>query len=201
MKRGELMGIESFIASLVPYLVIAKEYIINVWYRFIELVYSPMHYPEMIWILVPLVLTILLMEFYFGRYKFEELGWNTAFANSLVLIFVSIDLVRHLYNSNQLFGVKLALVAGVILLGILLVFFDFFHLAPKWLAFSFSSKLPVNFVALVAVFLVYTEIVVDTVTGGAIILMLIVFYLLIVLVHNLIPGSLGDLEEEAPKPR
>ncbi len=169
----------------------------GIWERCIEIVYAPTIYKEMIWIVSPLLLTMVLMEFYFGRYTDEELGWNTAFGNSLVLIFVSIDLIRYLYNSNNLlffFNVvdmsifsKNVVVFVVIIIGFLLVLLDFYHALPKKFAYGISSKSPINFLALIAIILVYSNISLDWITGVAILFLAIIVYILVAIIYFLAP--------------
>ncbi|HLD02443.1 MAG TPA: hypothetical protein VJC07_01960 [Candidatus Nanoarchaeia archaeon] len=134
--------------------------------RFLEILRAPYTYSDMLWSLAPVVAALLLIELYFGRYKHEELGWNTAFGNTLVLLFVSIDLFRRLYTTGTLHpeNPKLMIAAIVAVFGILLSFIDFFHLLPKRLAWDVSSKTPMNFLACIAVILVYAEIPLDRIT-------------------------------------
>ena len=68
------------------------------WKEFILILKAPSLVPEMWWIITPLFVTFLVMTFYFGVYKREELGWNTALGNTIVLMFVAIDLLRTVYH-------------------------------------------------------------------------------------------------------
>lgn len=142
----------------------------------------------MLWILTPLLLATLFMEFYFERYSQEELGWNTAFGNTLVLLFVSIDLIRHLHN-NALISAnpKFAIVIAVVFVGTVVTLLDFFHALPKSLAFVVSSKLPINCLALAAVLFVYTTLPLDFATYAALILLVIVLFVLIKLLSIVVP--------------
>lgn len=83
--------------------------------RIWEIVQAPATHSDMIWIIAPIVIAFLLMSFYFGRYKKEELGWNTAFGNSMVLIFATVDLLRHQYLEGVLFdfNVQNVLIAAI----------------------------------------------------------------------------------------
>ena len=65
--------------------------------RGVNIVKAPFINQDMLWMLLPLLATLILMEFYLGRYKEEDIGWSEALGNALVLVFVSIDLFRHLY--------------------------------------------------------------------------------------------------------
>ena len=174
----------------------------------VEFVTAPKHFPEMIWIVAPLLITLLLMEFYFGRYSKEELGWNTAVGNSLVLIFVAIDLFRHIYGdtgfSLQLLAdmsVKSFIATVIAIEGIWIFFIDFFHIVPKKFAFVVSSVLPINFTAYLAIVCVYSDILEPPttfnyiVTSIAAIVVFIATVILFGIIHIIEPKA-EEIEEE-----
>ncbi|MBW3013774.1 hypothetical protein KY335_00860 [Candidatus Woesearchaeota archaeon] len=170
--------------------------------RVVDLVQAPWINPDMVWIVTPLLVTLLLMTFYFGKYKREELGWNTAVGNSLVLIFVSIDLMRYLYHSplppalDNYFTQPLKTTIAVIIFaeGIFLVFSNFLHWWPKKVAFFVSSPLPVNLTAYVAIAIVYTNVVFNWVTLVAAV---ILFFILLLIFTLLKTGESRLLESIA----
>jgi hypothetical protein len=133
--------------------------------RIMQLLSAPINNTNTLWMILPLLTMLLLMEFYFGRYSKEELGWNTAVGNSMVLVFVSIDLIRFLYgDTNSLVAitpddlkVKTFIAACVAIGGIWLLIVNFFHIFPKGLAFFISSSLPINLMAYLAIILVYSS--------------------------------------------
>ncbi len=166
----------------------------SVAHRFVDLISAPYHYPEMIWMVVPLIFILLIMEFYFGRYKKEELGWNTAVGNSAVLIFIAIDLFRHLQSNwpeDALFSImgtpiptKIFVTFIIALEGVTMLFADFFHFIPKKIAFFLCSALPVNLQAYIALVIVYSDnIPLDLVTISAAIIMFILLLLLFSAMH------------------
>ncbi len=144
---------------------VTQNYIVNDLYpRGIAVVDAPFKVPEMLWMLIPILGTIILMEFYFGRYKEEELGWNTAFGNSLVLTFVAIDLFRRTYEPAGI-SIKEALMSGEIKImismvlfafAILLVLMDFLHFLPKKIAYLISSSSFVHMIAILGIIVVYS---------------------------------------------
>lgn len=185
------------------------------WERFIDLVLAPYFFQSMIWIIVPMLVTICIMEFYFVRYRHEELGWNTAVGNSIVLIFVSIDLFRQIYQDNlsQLFSIDsltnlpfVTICAGVVCLGgIGLLVFNFWHIIPKRLSFLISSSLPINTIAYVSIILVYSNMATDGVSPipfdihtilAALLLMVVLFFFFKIIAVLLIPES-KDIVAEA----
>jgi hypothetical protein len=142
----------------------------QVWNRFLELVMAPLNNQDMIWIAVPLLAATLFMTLYFGRYKKEELGWNTTFGNTMVFLFVAINLIREMYEQGgsleSLFGNSLyfSLSAGLAGAGFLLMFVTYFHLLPKGLAFFLFSAPPINVAIYVVMSIVYASVTPDHIT-------------------------------------
>jgi len=174
--------------------------------RLSDLVSAPWQNPNMIWILAPMLITLLLMEFYFGRYSKEELGWNTAVGNALVLIFVSIDLFRHIFTTNLgaithtvfVYNLKEVFIASIIgASAIWLLLVDFFHLLPKRLAFLISSSLPINLIAYLGIVVVYSNFPLDNPTLLAALILFIILHILFGLIHFIEPKY--KYEETKPK--
>lgn len=180
------MSTQYFIHNVIP----------SIWERFVDVVAAPFSNPGMLWITLPLVITLLMMEFYFGRYRSEELGWNTAVGNSLVLVFVSLDLVRQVYGGAQLSSVwdvfllntaKTVIAVVVGFSGLLIFYTDFFHLVPKWFAFDISSPLAVNFTAYLSIVFIYTNLTIDVYAVIAALLLLLLLVVLFAVVHYFEP--------------
>lgn len=177
------------------------ELLINSYERATFILSQPLHNENLLWILVPLFLTLILMELYFGRYKKEELGWNTAFGNSLILIFVSANLINHLINNNLWADpVKTGVIITLLILGFTLTLLDYFHALPEKLAFTVSSKFPISFIAFLAILFVYIDIPLDIITLIALGLIFIVAYIIISIVHFLTPTFHGLMSQEVPDP-
>ena len=94
--------------------------------------------PEILWVVLPLAITTLLMVIYFQRYKDERPGWNDYFANSLILIFVSMALFRAIYELDILglgnyleYGWKTLAVLLLLIFGTLIVKLNFGHYFPE----------------------------------------------------------------------
>ena len=182
-----LLGLQNEVLSMV---------FTEIYSRFMEIIFAPVRNTEMMWILVPVIASLLLMELYFKRYADEGLGWDTAFGNSLVLIFVSIDLFRFLHGSGMLEYVALenALVIAVALLGLMLTLTSFFHILPKQMVFGFSSRLPVNVIACLAVIIIYSGISIDVYTAIVSVIFTVLVWLLLKAFDMLIPES-GEIPE------
>jgi len=170
--------------------------------RFVALFMAPANFPDMLWILVPVFLTMIFNELYFARYKFEELGWNGAYGNVLVLVFVAIDLFRFLYVHNELTFInpRNILVITLTVLGIIMSLANFLHIWSKDFAFGISSKLPINFIAFMAVLLIYSNLPISFLTLLSSIGIFIIFIGIILGIRYIIPRAI-ELDEDEYKER
>jgi hypothetical protein len=145
---------------------------------------APAADPTMLWEVIPLVVTMFLMEIYFGKHKEEQLGWNTAFSNALVLLFVGTNLLRVLYIKNQLLlNLKLIVIIAMMVLGLLLAFLDFYQLIPRFIAFEISSKLPLNYLAYIIIVYIHTDLPLNLITLATIILLFIILVLIMKIIQ------------------
>ncbi|MBD3249893.1 hypothetical protein GF336_07640 [Candidatus Woesearchaeota archaeon] len=169
--------------------------------RLVELIRAPVDHSELLWIVIPLAATLVLMELYFGRYKEEELGWNTAVGNSMILIFVAMDLFRHLWehtidpnilNILLTHTTKTILILFLALGSLWLLIADFFHFLPKSIAFMLSSSIPIKVIAYVTIVLVYTNIPFDWGTLAASVALFAILFVIFKLIQFFIPISIRE---------
>lgn len=154
----------------------AADFLPIVLFRMWDLVAAPFRHQEMLWIIFHLALTLFVLEFYFDRHGDEELGWAAAVANSLVLFIVAVDLIKHAFHNATPWEVLrvvalaifteqtlplepqvLILVIFVGALGVAITLINYYHLLPRKLAFEMSGHPPVNFLAYLAIVIVYTS--------------------------------------------
>lgn len=180
--------------------------------RTLNIIQQPSLNTEMLWILLPLLITLFLIELYFSRYREEDLGWNSAVGNSLVLFFVAVTLLSYLHKNNLLFSVnylapdiyRIALTKSIItflilLESVLLIVLNFFHLLPKNLSFGVSSTLIINFIGAIVVILVYSNLALDIVTLLAVLFLFICAALFFKAIQMLIPTAKEPEETEEKK--
>jgi len=150
--------------------------------RLMELLVAPLSNNEMLWAAIPLLIATLFMTLYFGRNRKEELGWNTAFGNTMVFLFVAINLIKQMYGQEgswaHVFENKLYLTLSIGLAGasIILMLLTYFHLLPKRLAFFLFSAPPINVSVYVVMSIVYADVPPDwlTISAGVLFLILII---------------------------
>lgn len=182
--------------------------LILIFERALEILKQPMVNKEMLWILLPLLVTLFLIELYFSSHE-EELGWNSALANSLVLFFVGLDLTSYLYNKKMFVGIfaiepalfeaaiKRTFLAILILVeSVLLIVLNFFHLVDKRFAFGISSGLILNFIGVICIILIYSNIKMDIVTLPAVLFIFISLLLFFALLKVIVPKQKEEFPEE-----
>lgn len=139
-----------------------------------DLVQTPITDPNILWTILPLLGIAFFLELYFGRYKTEELGWNTAFGNTISLLWVTTALFRFMYETHGSVIFRewnfagntptMLLIYGLGLWSLLLATSNFFHILPKQISFFVSSTIPVNVSAVVTTVLVIGQFQINRVT-------------------------------------
>jgi len=151
------------------------------------LVSAPLNDPHLLWAAAPLLIATLFMTLYFGKYSKEELGWNTAFGNTMVFLFVSLDLLQKMYFSKgdgswqAIFSDPFyyPIAAGLTLAASALMLITYYHLLPKKVAFFLFSAPPVNVSVYVLMTVVYSKVAADLVTLGAGFLLFVIIFLIL----------------------
>ena len=163
--------------------------------RFSEIVLALLNY-SVLGAVAPLLITLLFLDVYFGRWKNEKLGWNTAFGNSIVLLFVSVNLFSSLwgrYSENIFLRAtvlpKFILVMLIMTQAVLLMTVVYLHAIPKNFSFFLASPLTINLLAFITIILVYAEIPLDIHTFTAALILYILMYLIFLYIKHLIPPS------------
>lgn len=174
-----------------------------VWNRFMDLLTAPSTEPDMLWFAVPLIFATLMMTLYYGRYRKEVLGWNTAFENTMIFLFISFDLFRQMYESiephswmniynNPLYFLITLGLAAVSFFSMILVYY---HLLPKKIAFMLFAKLPINIALYVTMCIVYVNVAADWITVGAGVLLFILVWMIVKLIQ-IVQGIAAKRQED-----
>ena len=155
--------------------------------RLAVLVGAPLGDSRLFWAALPLVLATLFMTLYFGKYRKEEPGWNDAFNNTMVFLFVSINLIETMYFSDgigdwsHVFSNTFYLTTTIVLASaaIMLMLVTYYHLLPRRIAIFLFSTAPVNVSVYVLMTIIYAKVPPDLTTLiAAFMLFLIIFAIL-----------------------
>jgi hypothetical protein len=130
-------------------------------YTLIEFLYAPFIYPKMLWILIPVLVAIGLMELYFSRYPRDALGHHRFLENTIFLIFITFDIIRHIVLEKS-DGLKIFMATLFIVGWIFIACLDFMHMLPTRFHWKIPTKLLIAYSTYVAIVIVYTDILVST---------------------------------------
>lgn len=189
------------------------DFIDLVFVRIFELLLTPKTSEAILWTIAPLIFFLVMSQMYFGRYKTEPLGWNSAYANTISLVWVTAILLRHLDVTYGLENITtdtilfnyFALVCALGLMILTIAVLEFYHKMPKNLAYIVSSSLPTNIIAYFIIIIIMGKITIDLPLFFACIILFIFFSIIFTFYkHTITPAksalpTLKKHEEEHKK--
>lgn len=145
------------------------------------------------WLLGPIFLLWFTLEFYFGEYKKESLGWNTSLANGISLTWIGLQAMNHLfaYKGDGFWG-KFAAIIVVISYGLFIAYISFAHKFTPKIVYTLASPTPIYFMSIVVVLWAFDQLQLK----GWIILDLFIFFGLNALFFYIIRKLLPSKEED-----
>ncbi len=150
--------------------------------RYFDIVFFPVNNPEFIPSVMPLLAGLIVVAFYYGRYRSEELGWGAATSNTLIMVVTGIillfeispDIVSWDYLWENMMAMlsfvtgeglaesgadpRFMVAFGIIALGLFIIVLDYYHVWPKHLAFFISSGFTVYTLTYITIAIVYEEL-------------------------------------------
>ncbi len=159
---------------------------------FLEIIKAPFLKASTWWILAPIFLLWFTLEFYFGEYKKESLGWNTSLANGVSLTWIGLMAMRHLFEiKGEGFWTKFIAVIIITIYGLFIVYISFTHKFTPKLVYTLASPTPIYFMSIVVVLWAFDQLQMR----GWIILDLFIFFVLNMLFFIIIRKLLPTKEE------
>jgi len=164
--------------------------------RFELILNAPFQDLSVWWVLFPVILFWITLELYFGKHKSEELGWNTALGNGISLTWITLTLMKFLFdNSLERFTwPKFILVFLIMIYGFFIAYISFMHKFKSKVTFKLASPSPVYYLASIAILWSYGSLIIDFYLVIALILLYFIILGLLKLIKKLMPNA-----EEAPK--
>lgn len=142
----------------------------------------PFNNPELIPSLIPVFVGFIVLELYFGRYEYEELGWNTAVGNATMLVTTGLTLIYDLQLYLDFSSQKSIVAYSILTIGLLMLILNFYHLWPKKIAFNISSATVIYLLGYLGISLTYGQIPLDQntlISAGAFSLSIIILFTII----------------------
>ncbi|MDY6778267.1 MAG: hypothetical protein SVU32_06365, partial [Candidatus Nanohaloarchaea archaeon] len=123
-----------------------------------EILVFPLNNPEVVPSLIPILVGLVVLEIYFGRHVYEELGWNTALGNATMLVTTALTLIHDLKLWKTPYSNESYVAYTIIIVGLIIVILNFYHIWPKEIAFGVSSALIMYTLAYLTIALTYGDI-------------------------------------------
>jgi hypothetical protein len=107
---------------------------------FFHILSAPFKNLEIWWYLFPILALWFTLEFYFGIYESESMGWNTALANAFSFAWVNIEGMRVLFEKSlELFWLRFSVLFLFITYSIIVIYLVFTHKIKDKYAFLAAS--------------------------------------------------------------
>lgn len=146
--------------------------------QYLQMLTFPASHPEFLPSIIPIVVGLVVLQFYFARYDDETLGWNSAVSNATLIITTGLTLIVQLDLLHPFSSSRAVVAYGVLVLGTIILLLNFYHRWPAELAFNLSSAVITYTVVYITIAVVYADIVVSWRTVIAAGSLLATFYVL-----------------------
>ncbi|MGE0792747.1 MAG: hypothetical protein AB7V77_01045 [Candidatus Woesearchaeota archaeon] len=170
-------------------------------YSLFTIVLVPFRNPILLWQLAPVILMWIILEFYFGMHKHEELGWNTALGNGISLFWITISTMQYLfYNRTQVFSWdRFISITFLLLYAIFIMYISFSHRFSSKITYVLSAPTVVYFSSYLAFIYAYGMINATLPYLTAIIVLFLILLLFSYVFKRVLPNKEKDDEMSSSK--
>ena len=167
---------------------------VNILSGFKEIFSAPLRDLSILWFLAPLVLFWFILEIYFGRYKSEKLGWNTALGYGLSMFWIVIISFKTMFENNfELFSIgKLLFVIFVAAYYVFIIFISFTHRLKEKIFFLFTSPTIVYYLFGITLLLVDDLLEINFWVFIDLIILYIIILILEIILKKIVPAASED---------
>ncbi len=152
------------------------------------------------WVLAPILLVWFIIEAYFGAYKKEKLGWNTALANGVTLLWITVEGMRFTFSEEvNYFWMRFLITLLFLALAGFLIYISFTHKFSDKITFSITSPTVIYFLAMSVILFTHGSL---EISGWVLLDMIILFFIIMgifELLKHFIPRAkkdvFGELEQ------
>ena len=116
--------------------------------------------PEVFWVILPMITSVIFVELYFGMYKNERLGGDSETTNGLLLLWVGINEIKYLgiHSLGDISSTPSLVAVYVLALGFVITAVSFFHILSEKVLFTVSSSLFTSYLAFLSLVFVFSDV-------------------------------------------
>ena len=144
---------------------------------------------KIFWTVLPMLAAWIVLEVYFSRHEDENIGWNTAICNGLMLFWAGLNILFSMTTSRYVFQ-KFIMMSIIIGYAIFLVYISFTHRYSQKATFRFASTNIVYYFGILGILYAYDVILptARSILSSVVLLCMILLTIRILkkMVHNLI---------------
>lgn len=131
---------------------------------FNEIIRAPFKDISVWWVLAPVFILWIILEVYFAKHKNENLGWNTALGNGISLAWITVTLMKFLFEDKMenFTWPKFALVFTIMCYGFFIAYISFKHKFDKKTTFLLASPSPIYFLSSIAILWSYGVLIINS---------------------------------------
>lgn len=154
---------------------------------------------SVLWIILPLIILWFVLEIYFDTHKKEKLGWNTALGNGISMFWITVELMRHLFeNSFAAFAwPKFGAVSFIFAYALFISYVSFTHKLSAKLTYALAAPTPVYFFSGIAVMWAHGSLIISLPVLVDLMILFILIILVELILRKVLPESEKDEEETA----
>ncbi len=163
----------------------------GMWTALREIFASPFKDISVWWVLAPCLLFWIILEVYFAKHKSETLGWNTALGNGISLTWITVTLMKFLFEGKNINFTwpKFALVFIIMLYGFFISYAAFKHKFSAKTTFLLASPSPIYFLSSVAVLWSYGSLIINIYVVLDLILLYPIVVGILLLIRKYVPEA------------
>lgn len=151
---------------------------------------------SILWFLTPIILFWLFLEIYFGRFKKEKLGWNSAMGNGLSIFWIVIISFRIIFADKPGYFTigKFIFIIIIGLYAISIIYISFNHRIRKKIPFVFASPTVVYYLSAIAILWINNLIVISRWVMIDLVILFILVLIFEAILKKLIPEAASEPE-------
>ena len=151
-----------------------------------------------LWVITPLVVFWIILELYFDTHKKEELGWNTALGNGISMFWITVQLMKYLFESSaqRFTWPKFAIILAILLYGIFVSYISFSHKFSSKITYALSSPTPVYFFSGTAVLWAYGSLQISLWVLIDLFILFGILLLIVFILRKILPESEKDSDSD-----
>ncbi len=160
---------------------------------FSHIMAAPFENLEIWWYLFPILALWFTLEFYFGFYKNESMGWNTALGNAFSFGWVNIEGMRVLFEKgSEIFWFQFGILSLALSYSVIIIYLVFTHKIKDKYAFLAASPHLTYYLSAISIMWMHGVLIIDIWVLIDIVLLFFATIIAFILIKKILPQKSGS---------